>query len=125
MSGIVIIEDDELMDALLKEYLSEAGYRVCPGALSETTADAAPDLVILDVFMPRSMGVDRLRAVRAAHPGTPLIAISGQFCSGLARCGTTANALGVERVVAKPFNRDELLDAVRAVIGPPRPVPLP
>ncbi|MEN3353855.1 MAG: hypothetical protein V7640_2013 [Betaproteobacteria bacterium] len=124
MSGIVIIEDDELIDALLKEYLSEAGYRVCPCTLSEPAADAAPDLIILDVFMPRSMGVERLRAVRAAHPGTPLIAISGQFCSGLARCGTTAHALGVERVVAKPFNRDELLDAVRAVIGPPRPVPL-
>jgi DNA-binding response OmpR family regulator len=118
MSGIVIIEDDELMDALLKEYLSEAGYRVRPCALSEPN-DAAPDLVILDVFMPRSMGVERLRAVRAAHPGTPLIAISGQFCSGLARCGTTAHALGVERVIAKPFNRDELLDAVCAVIGPP------
>jgi DNA-binding response OmpR family regulator len=124
MSGIVIIEDDELIDALLKEYLSEAGYHVCPCTLSEPAADAAPDLIILDVFMPRSMGVERLRTVRAAHPGTPLIAISGQFCSGLARCGTTAHALGVERVVAKPFNRDELLDAVRAVIGPPRPVPL-
>ena len=128
MSGIVIIEDDELMDALLKEYLSEAGYRVCPCASSQSITEAAsaeahPDLVILDVYMPRSRGIERLHAVRAAHPDTPLIAISGQFCSGLARCGTTAHALGVERVISKPFDRDELLDAVRAVIGPPGSVP--
>jgi DNA-binding response OmpR family regulator len=124
MSGIVIIEDDELMDALLKEYLGEAGYRVCACVSPESTAEAHPDLVIVDIYMPRSTGSEKLRAIRAAHPETPLIAISGQFCSGLARCGATAHALGVERVIAKPFNRDELLEAVCAVIGPPGSAPL-
>lgn len=118
MPGIVIIEDDELIDALLREYLSEAGYRICAAGLPETAA-AAPDLVIVDVYMPRSTGIEKLEAVRAAHPGTPFIAISGQFCSGLARCRATADALGVQRIIAKPFTRDELLEAVRAVIGSP------
>jgi DNA-binding response OmpR family regulator len=119
MSGIVIIEDDALIDALLKEYLSEAGYRISTGGLPGTAAGATPDLVIIDVYMPRSTGIEKLKAVRAAHPGTPLIAISGQFCASLARCRATADALGVQRIIAKPFSRDELLEAVRAVIGSP------
>jgi DNA-binding response OmpR family regulator len=119
MSGIVIIEDDELIHALLKEYLSEAGYRICSAGSPDTVAGAKPDVVIIDVFMPRSTGIEKLQAVRAAHPGTPLIAISGQFCSGLASCRATADALGVKRIIAKPFSRDELLEAVRDVIGSP------
>jgi two-component system, OmpR family, KDP operon response regulator KdpE len=119
MTGILIIEEDDLMHALLKDCLTEAGYRVCEPGLPEGRAGRTPALVIVDVYMPRSVGAESLRAARARHPGTPLIAISGQFCAGLACCGATAHALGVERVIAKPFNRDELLEAVRAVIGPP------
>ena len=115
MPGIVIIEDDALMNALLKDCLTEAGYRVSSGANVETSA-ASPDLLIINVYMPRVAGAEMLRQARAAHPGTPVIAISGQFCSASVGC---AEALGVRKVVPKPFSRDELLDAVRAVIGPP------
>jgi two-component system chemotaxis response regulator CheY len=115
MSGIVIIEDDALMNALLKDCLTEAGYRVSSGAHLDTAA-ASPDLLIINVYMPRATGAEMLREARAAHPDTPVIAISGQFCSAAVGC---AEALGVRKVVPKPFSRDELLDAVRAVIGPP------
>jgi hypothetical protein len=50
---------------------------------------------------------------------TPLIAISGEFRSGLCATGTTAQMPGVEQVLAKPLTRGELLDAVRAIIGAP------
>jgi hypothetical protein len=56
--------------------------------------------------------------VKAAHPETPLIAISGQFRSGLVGPCTAADALGVQQVVAKPFTRRDLLAAVEDVIGP-------
>ena len=115
MPGIVIIEGDELMSALLSDCLTEAGYRVRTAGSGEAEA-GAPDLLIVDVYMPRSAGPEMLREARAAHPETPIIAISGQFCSGSVAC---AEALGVKRVVPKPFKRDELLEAVRAVIGPP------
>jgi DNA-binding response OmpR family regulator len=115
MPCILIIEGDELMNALLGETLTEAGYLVRTGALT-TAAVEAPDLLIVDVYMPRSAGVEALSDARAVHPETPIIAISGQFCSRSTAC---ADALGVRRVIPKPFSRDELLDAVRAVIGPP------
>jgi DNA-binding NarL/FixJ family response regulator len=69
--------------------------------------------------MPKQEGAQLLRAVQAAHPGTPLIAISGQFRSGLSAAGPTAQILGVRQLLAKPLTRDDLLDAVRAIIGPP------
>jgi hypothetical protein len=53
------------------------------------------------------------------HPGTPLIAISGQFLSGLSASGPIAQALGVQQVIAKPLTRIDLLGAVRAIIGVP------
>ena len=69
--------------------------------------------------MPKHAGALLIQKIQAAHPGTPLIALSGQFRSGLSTAGTTAEALGVQQVIAKPLTREELLEAVSAMIGPP------
>jgi CheY-like chemotaxis protein len=119
MSGIAIYEENDLMRALLKEWLSEAGYRVRAVAPRGVQRGGTEDLVIASVYMPKCAGAQLLREVQAAHPGTPLIAISGQFRSGLSAVGTTAQMLGVQRVLAKPLTRDDLLEAVRAIIGAP------
>jgi CheY-like chemotaxis protein len=119
MSGIVIYEENDLMRTLLKEWLSEAGYRVHEVTPRGVQRGDTEDLVIASVYMPKNAGAQLLRAVQAAHPGTPLIAISGQFRSGLSAVGTTAQMLGVQRVLAKPLTRGDLLEAVRAIIGEP------
>ena len=119
MSDIAIYEENDLMRALLKEWLSEAGYRVREVAPRGVQRGGTEDLVIASVYMPKHAGAQLLREVQAAHPGTPLIAISGQFCAGLSAVGTTAQMLGVQRVLAKPLSRGDLLAAVRAIIGVP------
>jgi len=119
VSDIVVIEDDKLMRELLVEWLSAEGYSVRTGAAGDVQP-AATHLVIVDVYMPRQEGASRMRAVRAAYPRTPLIAISGQFRSGLAGPCTAAAELGVREVIAKPFARRDLLAAVFAVIGAAR-----
>jgi CheY-like chemotaxis protein len=116
---IVVIEDDKLMRELLVEWLSAEGYSARTAAAGDVPA-ADTDLVIVDVYMPRHEGTNRLRAVKAAYPGTPLIAISGQFRSGLVGACSTAAALGVREVIAKPFARRDLLAAVFDVIGAAR-----
>jgi CheY-like chemotaxis protein len=117
MSGIVIIDDDALMRALLAEWLTAAGYRV--NTRGSTEARIAADLLIVDVYMPRHLGAERLQSVRNEYPGVPMVAISGQFRPGVSCAGPAAQALGVQGVVAKPFCREALLEAVRSVIGPP------
>ena len=119
MSRIAIYEENDLMRALLKEWLSEAGYRVRAAAPPAAQREGTEDLVIASVYMPKRAGAQLLREVQATHPGTPVIAISGQFLSGLSAVGATAQMLGVQRVLAKPLSRGDLLEAVRAMIGPP------
>jgi DNA-binding response OmpR family regulator len=119
MARISIYEENDLMRALLKEWLSEAGYRVCPSAARGGQRGGTADLVIVSICMPRQAGVELVREIQLAHPGKPLIAISGQFRAGLSTAGATAQALGVQRVIAKPLSRVELLEAVRAMIGAP------
>jgi len=107
------------MRELLIEWLSAEGYSVRAASPGDAKVPDKVDLVIVDVYMPRHGGTSRLQAVKAAYPETPLIAISGQFRSGLIGSCTTAAALGVRQVIAKPFTRRDLLAAVRGVIGSP------
>jgi DNA-binding NtrC family response regulator len=116
---IVIYEQDGLTRALLHQWLGEAGYRVHVGKTRDADPAPAADLVIVNVFMPKHAGAQWIRSIQAAHPNTPLIAISGQFRSGLSAAGATAQTLGVRQVIAKPLVRTDLLDAVRDVIGAP------
>jgi DNA-binding response OmpR family regulator len=120
MRHIVIYEEDYLTRTLLREWLSEAGYRVRGGTPFDPIRDYSADLVIASVYMPKNAGAQSIRDIQAAHPGTPLIAISGQFRSGLSAGGATAQSLGVQQVIAKPLIHRDLLEAVRGIIGAPQ-----
>jgi DNA-binding response OmpR family regulator len=114
---IVIYEGDFLTRTLLKEWLGEEGHEVRFGNPCDPGVDSPCDLVIVSIYMPKQNGAQCVRDIQAAHPGTPLIAISGQFRPGLAAAGATAQTLGVRQVVAKPLNRKELLESVRGIIA--------
>jgi DNA-binding response OmpR family regulator len=119
MSKIVIYEENDLMRALLEEWLSEAGYLVHAAASHEPPGGGPADLVIVSVYMPKHAGAQLVCKIQAIHPGTPVIAISGQFFAGLTANGAIAQSLGVQQAIAKPLNRLDLLAAVRALIGAP------
>jgi DNA-binding response OmpR family regulator len=119
MSGIAIYEEDQLMRALLEEWLCSAGYHVPVAAPPEAVLPGKVDLAIVSITMPKHLGAQLLQEVQAAHPKIPLIALSGQFRGGLSSVGTTAQSLGAAQVIAKPLTRDALLGAVHAMIGPP------
>ena len=119
MSSILVYEEDDLMRALIQEWLREAGYRVRALPARDAQPREAVDLVIASISSPRYAGAQRVREIKVTHPDTPLIALSGQFRAGLSAVGTTAQMLGVRRVLAKPLSRGDLLEAVRAIIGAP------
>lgn len=106
------------MRDLLEEWLSEAGYAVRAAVAHEAGSSDPADLVIVSLYRPKQAGARVVREVQSAYPGTPLIALSGHFRSGLSAAGATAAALGVQRVIAKPLARGDLLGVVRAMIGP-------
>jgi DNA-binding response OmpR family regulator len=118
MLNIVIYEEDDMMRGLLEEWLTGAGYCVRRGKANGAPTRGGADLVIVSVYMPKHAGTRLVEEIRAAHPGTPLIAISAQFRAGLSTAGTTARSLGVAQVIAKPLTRAALLGGIRAIIGP-------
>ena len=118
MSSIVVIEDDGLMRQLLKEWLTAAGYCVRDGT-SGAMPRAEADLVIVNLSQPRQAGSELVRAVRQAHAEIPIIAISAQFRRGLGSSSEVARSLGVRGLIPKPFTREDLLEAVRRLIGTP------
>jgi DNA-binding response OmpR family regulator len=113
---IVIYEDDFLTRTLLKEWLEQAGYGVRIGNRCDPLRDGRCDLVILSVYLPKQAGALCTRDLKEAHIGTPMIAISGHFRSGLPATGSTAQLLRVQQVVAKPLARERLLESVRAIL---------
>jgi DNA-binding response OmpR family regulator len=118
MHTIVVYEADDLMRGLLQEWLTGAGYRVITASPCRPPPCLEADLVIVNIGMPKHAGSRVAERIRAAYPGTPLIAISAQFRADLSTAGTTAQALGVAQVIAKPLTRDALLAAVSAIIHP-------
>ena len=117
MAGIAIYERDSLMRDLLREWLTAAGYTVWgPAPGGDPTA---PELALVSVETPKPEHAVLIRALRRIYPDTPIVALSAWARSGLSSNGGAAHALGVERLIAKPLRRQELLRAVDSVIGPP------
>lgn len=115
---ILVIEGDPLMRSLIREWLVGAGYAVREAVSPPGAFDVS--LIIVDLYMPRDAGARTVHALRREHPETPVIAVSGQFRPGLAANSPVAQALGATRVLAKPFNREDLLHAVNNIVEPAR-----
>jgi len=81
--------------------------------------DAAPGLLVTDLHMPGVSGATVIAEMKRRHPDVPIIAISGLFTSGLGLTADGARAIGAARTLAKPFKRDELLEAVVALLASP------
>jgi two-component system alkaline phosphatase synthesis response regulator PhoP len=117
MKRILVIEDEPQMLLGLRDNLELEGYEVQTAADGEDglvkAAAFAPDLVILDVMLPRKNGFDVCRELRARSNSTPVVMLT-------ARSAETDKVLGLELgaddYVTKPFSITELLARVRAVL---------
>ena len=74
-----------------------------------------PDLICLDVLMPGMDGIAVLRRIKAEHPETRVIIVTGQATSEVVK---EALGLGAHGFVVKPFNADKLLRAIHAAMAP-------
>ncbi|HVT28417.1 MAG TPA: response regulator transcription factor [Lacipirellulaceae bacterium] len=115
-SHVLIVEDDAETRVLLTRFLRENGLHatgVRDGREMWETVDQVPiDLVLLDVMLPGTQGLDLCRALRQKSD-VPIIMLT-------ARGSETDRVLGLELgaddYIAKPFSRPELLARIRAVL---------
>ena len=121
MPKILVIDDDEQVRALLYEILDRAGFEVVEAANGLEGVNAyrrAPtDLIITDLIMPEKEGVETILELRGEFPSVRIVAISGGGRNGAQDYLSIAARLGARRVVAKPFSRQEILDAVQAALA--------
>jgi len=115
---ILLVDDDRQVVRYLKKALEAGGYRVTAvtsgrQALAAIRKDM-PDLLVLDLNMPKPDGFDLLNTERSKFPYLRIIAISGYFDGVLLEA---AKILGAVTTLAKPVTGAAMVGAVRAVLG--------
>ena len=117
---ILVADDEEDLRELVTYRLSRSGYNVI-GAEDgqealELAAERTPDLMVLDVMMPKLDGYELTRRVRAeaALRSIPVILLTARSQESDIDRGFE---VGADDYLKKPFNPDELVARVRAVLG--------
>ena len=114
---ILVIEDNPKLAAAIQQGLAEQGYEVdvaLRGAEGEELASEQPyDALILDVMLPDRNGVEVCRELRRRGLGTPILVLSALANTDQKITGLDA---GADDYLTKPFEFDELLARVRALL---------
>ncbi len=116
MKTILVVDDEPKIVALARDYLEHAGFAVVSAsdgseALMRARSDA-PDLIVLDLGLPKLDGLDVARGLRR-DSNVPIIILSGRSDESDKLVGLE---LGADDYVTKPFSPKELVARVRAVL---------
>lgn len=117
LTTILIVEDSPDLVALLQRVLGEHGYRVRAARDGESGLSSAlenePDLVILDVGLPHRNGFEVVQELRrkGVHAPTLMLTARGEISDRI-----TGLDAGADDYLTKPFDTDELVARVRALL---------
>src|SRR5512145_2737553 len=118
---ILVIEDDEAILKLLRRGLAYDGYTVDTATEGQTglllARDTPPDLVILDLMLPGIDGLEVCRRLRAGGP-VPIIILTAKDSVNDRIIGLD---MGADDYLVKPFELDELLARIRALLRRAQP----
>ena len=127
MSVILVIEDDPAILRGLADNLRFESYEVLTASDGETgyrlMREHPPDLVVLDLMLPKLSGYELCRKVRAEGIATPILMLTARGEEGDRVLGLD---LGADDYVTKPFSVRELLARIRALLRraqPPKALP--
>ena len=113
---ILVVDDDTNICELLRLYLTKEGYQVTVANDGEEGLEkfnaVKPDMVLLDVMMPRMDGLEVCRRIRKAG-NTPVMMLTAK---GQKSDRITGFNAGADDYLPKPFDPDELLSRVRAIL---------
>jgi two-component system cell cycle response regulator DivK len=116
---ILYVEDNEFNRKIVRQLLARTKYRLREAVDGEsgvkTAQEDPPDLILMDVQLPKMSGLDATRQLRA-DPRTaavPIIVITSYALSGDAQKATDA---GASAYLAKPYSPRELLAKIREIV---------
>ena len=114
---VLVVEDDDELRGLIRAALADAGYSVVEAADGAAAlaacAERDPDLILLDLALPRLGGQAFADAYRRGLGRAKII-----VTSGAARGGEESARMGAAVFLSKPFGLDEMLNVVKRVLKP-------
>jgi CheY-like chemotaxis protein len=122
MKRILVIDDESAVRLFIRDCLEQSGYFVLEADNGNTGIAAfrqnPVDLVIVDLFMPGKEGIETIIELRKGYPELKILAISG----GIPKYGPdnllySAQLLGADCCLSKPFTVQQLLDVIEKLLA--------
>ncbi len=118
MARILVADDASFMRQMIREIVESEGFEVCGEASDGIEAideykRLHPDVVTMDIVMPRKSGIDAVRGIMDIDPTACVV-----MCSALGQETLVTEALqaGARDFIVKPFKPDSVIDTLKKVL---------
>jgi CheY-like chemotaxis protein len=122
MARILIVDDEPDILIILERMLRKLDHEIVLAANGREAVrrlqELPIDLVITDLIMPESEGIETIAVIRKRWPDVKIIAMSGGGRQSPMPYLAVAATLGADATLAKPFDRAALTEALQRVLGP-------
>ena len=130
MASVLVVDDEPEVGEAIRRVLERAGFTVGLAASAaeglRIMAAAQPDILVTDMIMPKTNGLELIKAVRSQYPRVRVIAISGGGSIGPLSYKpdaikthaylAAAREAGAKEILTKPFDMSDLVAAVRRLL---------
>ncbi len=118
MARVLVADDASFMRQMIREIVESEGFEVCGEASDGVEAvdefkRLQPDVVTMDIVMPRKSGIDAVRGIVAIDPGACVV-----MCSALGQETLVTEAIqaGAKDFIVKPFKPDVVIETLKKVL---------
>ncbi|MFP8879298.1 MAG: response regulator [Myxococcota bacterium] len=118
MARILVADDASFMRQMIREIVEEEGFEVCGEAsdgieVIEAFRRLHPDIVTMDIVMPRKSGIDAVRQIIELDPGACVV-----MCSALGQETLVSEAIqaGAKDFIVKPFKPECVIDTINKAL---------
>ena len=117
-AGVLVVDDEQFFRQVLRDMLQKAGFRVVAEASSgeeavEKFRQFAPELVLMDIYMPDMNGIEATRAIMALAPAARILICSGTGYDDDINAALQAGARGI---IYKPFFEAEVMETINTLL---------
>lgn len=120
MAQVLIVDDDDQVRLMLRQMLERLGHEVREAESGDKALQiyrAEPsEVVMMDLIMPDKEGIETITEMRREFPDARIIAMSGGGRVGPDNYLELASKLGARWTLTKPFNVEQIKEAVEAVL---------
>jgi len=118
---VLIIDDDTAIREMIQRMLSDDGFETLTAAngkegLCIVKSDPGIAIVITDLIMPEKEGIETIREVKRDFPHVKILAISGGNSGNADNYLNMAKMMGADLTLAKPFVKQDIIEAMQRVI---------